>query len=44
MILEALDRTEGVVVAAFGAGHLSGDLGVLQLLQDEGFTLEVLPF
>jgi uncharacterized protein YbaP (TraB family) len=44
VILEALDRTEGIVVAAFGAGHLSGDLGVLQLLQDEGFTLEPLPF
>lgn len=32
------------VVAAFGAAHLPGDTGVLALLEDEGFTLERLPF
>jgi len=32
------------VLAAFGALHLSGDQGVLALLQAEGFTLERLPF
>ena len=31
------------VFAAFGAQHLSGDNGVLNLLQAEGFTLEELP-
>ena len=30
--------------AAFGALHLSGSQGVLQLLENEGFTLERLPF
>ncbi len=34
---------EGPVFAAFGALHLSGDDGVLNLLQKEGFTLEQLP-
>jgi hypothetical protein len=34
---------EGPVFAAFGALHLSGEAGVLNLLQDEGFTLEELP-
>jgi uncharacterized protein YbaP (TraB family) len=31
---------EGVTVAAFGAGHLSGENGILNLLAKEGFTLE----
>lgn len=31
---------EGPVFAAFGALHLSGEEGVLNLLQQEGFTLE----
>lgn len=44
VILSALNETDGVVVAAFGAAHLAGDTGVLQLLQDEGFALERLPF
>lgn len=44
VILQALAETDGVVVAAFGAGHLSGDAGVLSLLQAEGFRLENLPF
>lgn len=44
VILQALEQTEGPVVAAFGAGHLSGDEGVLQLLENEGFALERLPF
>jgi hypothetical protein len=34
---------KGPVFAAFGALHLSGDDGVLNLLQAEGFTLEELP-
>jgi hypothetical protein len=33
----------GPVFAAFGALHLSGEEGVLNLLQEEGFTLEQLP-
>lgn len=35
---------EGPVLAAFGALHLSGDQGVLALLQAEGFALERLAF
>jgi uncharacterized protein YbaP (TraB family) len=34
---------EGPVFAAFGALHLSGEAGVLNLLQQEGFALEDLP-
>jgi uncharacterized protein len=34
---------EGPVFAAFGALHLSGEAGVLNLLQQEGFTLKPLP-
>lgn len=34
---------EGPVFAAFGALHLSGEEGVLNLLQQEGFTLKALP-
>jgi uncharacterized protein len=34
---------DGPVFAAFGALHLSGKAGVLNLLQDEGFTLTELP-
>lgn len=34
---------EGPVFAAFGALHLSGDDGVLNLLKKEGFTVEPLP-
>ncbi|WP_103258472.1 TraB/GumN family protein [Tabrizicola aquatica] len=34
---------DGPVFAAFGALHLSGQEGVLNLLQQEGFTLEQLP-
>ena len=34
---------EGPVFAAFGALHLSGEDGVLNLLQKEGFRLEELP-
>jgi len=32
------------IVAAFGAAHLPGEDGVLNLLAEEGFTLEQLPF
>lgn len=35
---------EGPVLAAFGALHLSGDQGVLALLEAEGFKLERLAF
>ncbi|SPH24742.1 hypothetical protein DEA8626_03780 [Defluviimonas aquaemixtae] len=35
---------EGPVFAAFGALHLSGEDGVLALLEREGFTLTRLPF
>jgi len=34
---------DGPVFTAFGALHLSGEKGVLNLLQGEGFTLENLP-
>lgn len=42
VILSHLDRQP--LVAAFGAAHLFGDQGVLQLLEDEGFALTRLPF
>ena len=41
VLTEASDR--GPVFTAFGALHLSGEDGVLNLLQKEGFTLEELP-
>lgn len=41
VIVEA--AAKGPVVAAFGALHLSGDQGVLNLLAQHGFTLERLP-
>ena len=44
VILNALAQTDGTVVAGFGAAHLSGEHGLLKLLEDEGFTLERLPF
>lgn len=44
VILRALEDTDGTVVAAFGAGHLSGEAGVLALLATEGFVLERQPF
>ncbi|EPX86764.1 TraB/GumN family protein [Salipiger mucosus] len=44
VILEAVEEVEGPVVAAFGAGHLSGEAGVLRLLEEEGFTLTRQPF
>lgn len=34
---------QGPVFTAFGALHLSGEEGVLNLLQEEGFTLQELP-
>lgn len=42
-VIEAA-AAEGPVLAAFGALHLSGDEGVLALLEREGFTLERRPF
>ncbi|KUF12586.1 TraB/GumN family protein [Pseudoponticoccus marisrubri] len=44
VLLEAAETTQGPVVAAFGAAHLSGANGVPALLEAEGFTLERLPF
>ena len=34
---------KGPALVAFGALHLSGDQGVLQLLEQRGFTLRRLP-
>ncbi len=44
VILDALEETEGHVVAGFGAAHLAGENGVLALLEAEGFTLQRLSF
>ena len=45
VILDAAGTAEGrPVVVAFGAAHLAGDTGVLQLLTDEGFELPRQPF
>lgn len=38
------EAAKGPVVAAFGALHLSGENGVLALLEAEGFTVTRLPF
>lgn len=42
-VIEAEAR-QGPIVVAFGAMHLSGDLGVLRLLENVGFTLEPIAF
>jgi uncharacterized protein YbaP (TraB family) len=42
-VLEAA-AADGPVFAAFGALHLSGEEGVLALLEAEGFTIERQPF
>ncbi|MCA0997918.1 TraB/GumN family protein [Alloyangia pacifica] len=39
VLLEAAEQSEEPVVAAFGAAHLGGTEGVLNLLADEGFSL-----
>lgn len=44
VLLEALNQTDGYVVAGFGAAHLTGTIGILTLLEAKGFTLERLPF
>ena len=41
-VIEAA-AAKGPVFAAFGALHLSGDAGVLALLQARGWTIERLP-
>lgn len=40
VLIKALEETREPVVAAFGAAHLSGENGVLNLLAQQGFTLE----
>ena len=42
--IPVLTTAESPVFAAFGALHLAGNEGVLALLEDNGFTLERLPF
>ncbi len=44
VILDALTNTNGPVALAVGAAHLGGAEGVLQLLENEGFTLTRQPF
>lgn len=39
VILDAAAETDGPIVVAFGAAHLMGEFGVLNLLAQEGFTL-----
>ncbi len=39
-----LNAPEDVLFAAVGAAHLPGENGVLHLLENEGFTIERLPF
>jgi uncharacterized protein len=43
VILDAASKN-ALIVAAFGAAHLPGEDGVLNLLAAEGFSLERLPF
>lgn len=43
IILKAAQEHKQITVAA-GAGHLAGPLGVLALLEAEGYTLERMPF
>ncbi|MGB3313328.1 MAG: TraB/GumN family protein, partial [Albidovulum sp.] len=42
-VIEAAAK-DGPVFAAFGALHLSGEEGVLALLEREGFAIEQAPF
>ena len=44
VILDTLAGTDKPVIAAFGAAHLGGEDGVLNLLAQEGFTLTREPF
>lgn len=39
VLMQASAETDAPVVAAFGAAHLSGTDGILNLLADEGYTL-----
>ncbi len=41
---QALSETEGPVVAGFGAAHLSGEFGVLNLLAKKGYHMTRQPF
>ncbi len=40
VILDAVSEYDAPIVAAFGAAHLMGENGVLNLLAQQGFTLE----
>ncbi|WGW05383.1 TraB/GumN family protein [Tropicibacter oceani] len=44
VIEQALADTDGPVIAAFGAAHLSGENGVLNLLAQKGYRLTRQPF
>ncbi len=44
VILKTADKAGKPIVAAFGAAHLPGEEGVLNLLAEEGFTLTREPF
>ncbi|EIE52171.1 polysaccharide biosynthesis protein GumN [Salipiger aestuarii] len=44
VILDTAARHEAPIVAAFGAAHLPGTEGILQLLADDGWTLTREPF
>ncbi|MCC1493946.1 TraB/GumN family protein [Cognatishimia sp. F0-27] len=44
VILDAAGTGDAPLVVAFGAAHLSGADGVLALLEDQGFTMDRLPF
>lgn len=44
VLTKAAAEADGHILAAFGAAHLSGDVGVLNLLAQDGFTLERMPF
>ncbi|MBP0482725.1 TraB/GumN family protein [Sagittula salina] len=44
VLKKALANTESPVIAAFGAAHLPGKDGILNLLEEQGFTLTRAPF
>ena len=42
-VIEQATQAHDDVVLAFGAAHLVGDQGVLQLLEDAGWTITQIP-